>query len=143
MLLHFIGVQHRPDGERDLRGAAQRIALALNPGPDAGELRLGGHQQVFALAAALGGEIGIAANHQPLAGEVRRGDARHVALIEQRELQGAAVQQVLDCRCAQCGDPVQAGGCDVLGDARLGDQAAVADQHHMGEAEALLELVDL
>ena len=32
---------------------------------------------------------------------------------------------------------------DVLGDARLGDHAAVADQHHMAEAEALLELVDL
>ena len=32
---------------------------------------------------------------------------------------------------------------DVLGDARLGDHAAVADQDHMVEVEALLELLDL
>jgi hypothetical protein len=73
----------------------------------------------------------------------RGGDARHVALVEQRELQGAAVQHVLDRRSAQCGDPVQTCGSDVLGDARLSDHAAIADQHHMAEAEALLELVDL
>ncbi len=34
-------------------------------------------------------------------------------------------------------------GADLLGDARLGDHAAVADQDDMVEVEALLELVDL
>ena len=119
------------------------LRLRSTAGLDPGEVLLGRGQQVFTLAAALGGEIGIAADHQPLAGKIRRGDGGHVALVEQRELQGAAVQQVLDRRSAQRGDPVQTCGFDVLGDARLGDHAAVADQHHMAEAEALLELVDL
>ena len=95
------------------------------------------------LAGALGGKIGVAADDQTLAGEVGCGDAGHVALVEQRELQGAALQQRLDRRRAQRGDPVEAGGLDVFGDARLGDHAAVADQDHMVEVEALLELLDL
>ena len=67
----------------------------------------------------------------------------HVALIEQRELQRAALQQPLDRRRTQRRDPIETGRLDVLGDARLGDHAAVADQHHVIEMEALLELVDL
>jgi hypothetical protein len=74
----------------------QRITLAFDSVFDAGEILLGRGQQLFMLAAALGGEIGIAADHQPLAGEVGGGDGGHVARVEQRELQGAAVQQVLD-----------------------------------------------
>ena len=89
------------------------------------------------------GEVGIAADDQPLAGEVGRGDRRHVALVEQRQLQGPAVHQRLDGRGAQRADPVQPGRLEVLVDPGLGDQAAVADQHHVGEVEALLELVDL
>ena len=143
MLGHLVPVDHRADRERDLGGAAQRIALAGDGRLDAGEIALGGGEQVFALAGALGGEIGIAADHQTLAGEIGCGDAGHVALVEQRELQRAALQQRLDRRRAQRGDPVQAGRFDVLGDARLGDHAAIADQHHMLEAEALLELLDL
>ena len=83
---------------------------------DAAEPLFGGGQQLFALACAFGGEVGIAADHQPLAGVVRRGDRGHVALVEQRQLQGAAVQQVLDRRSPQRGDPVQACGFDVLGE---------------------------
>ena len=98
MLFHFVGVEHRADRERDLCGATQRIPLALDRGLDAGKVLLGRRQQLFALAAAFGGEVGIAADHQPLAGKVRRCDGGHVALVEQRELQGAAVQQVLDRR---------------------------------------------
>ena len=143
MLGHLVLVDHRADRERDLGGAAQRIALAGDGGLDAGEIALGGGEQVFPLAGALGGEIGVAADHQPLAGEIGCGDAGHVALVEQRELQGAAFQQRLDRRRAQRGDPVQAGGLDVVGDARLGDHAAIADQDDMVEVKALLELLDL
>ena len=143
MLGHLVLVEHRADRERDLGRAAQRIALAGDRGLDAGEVALGGGEQVLALAGALGGEIGVAADDQALAGEVGRGDAGHVALVEQRELQRAALQQRLDRRGAQRGDPVEAGALDVLGDARLGDHAAVADQDDMVEVEALLELVDL
>jgi hypothetical protein len=143
MFFHFVGVEHRADRERDLGGATQRIALALDRGFDAREILLSGAQQLFALAAALRGEIGIAADHQPFARKIGGCDARHVALIKQRELQSTTVQQFPDRGRTQRGDPVQACGFDVLGDARLGDHAAVADQHDMAEAEALLELLDL
>src|ERR1700677_3637034 len=63
MLSHFMRIDHRADGKRDRGSAAQRIALAVDRGLDAGEISLGGGQQVFTLAGAFGGEIGIAANH--------------------------------------------------------------------------------
>ena len=43
-------------------------------------------EKVEALATALGGEVGVAADDQALAGEVGRGDGGHVALVEQGEL---------------------------------------------------------
>jgi len=88
------------DRKRDLGGAAQRIARALDPGLDGGEIRLGRRQQLFALAGALGGQVRIAANDQPLTRVIGRGDGGHVALIEQAGLDGVAVQQVLDRRRA-------------------------------------------
>src|SRR4029450_10281047 len=51
--------------------------------------------------------------------------------------------QGLDGGGAQGGNPVEASGTEILADTRLGDHAAVADQHHVLEAEALLELGDL
>ena len=53
------------------------------------------------------------------------------------------MQQRLDRRRAQRGDPVQACRLDVVGDARLSDHAAIADQHHVVEVEALLQFFDL
>jgi hypothetical protein len=44
---------------------------------------------------------------------------------------------------AQRSDPIETCRFDVLGDARLGDHPAIADQDHMVEAAALLELLDL
>ena len=143
VLGHLMLVDHLADRERDLGGATQRIALARHGCLDAGKITLGGGEQVLALAGALGGEIGVAADHQALAGEVGRGDGGHIALIEQRELQHAAFHQFPDRGRAQRGDPVEACRLDVLGDARLGDHAAVADQDDVVEVEALLELLDL
>ena len=134
MLAHLVLIEHGADRERDLGLPRERLPLASDGGLDAGEVALGGGQQILALAGALGGELGVAADDQPLAREVGGGDAGHVALVEQRELQGAAVEQRLDRRGAQGGDPVEPGGLEVLGDARLGDHAAVADQHDVIEA---------
>ena len=64
-------------------------------GLDRGKITLGGGEKVFALAGALGGEIGVAADRQALAGEVGRCDGGHIALIEQRELQHAAFHQLI------------------------------------------------
>ena len=68
--------------------------------PNAGEIALGGGEQFGALAAPLCGEIGIAAHHQTLAGELGCRDGGHVALVEQRQLQRAVCQQILDRRRA-------------------------------------------
>jgi hypothetical protein len=132
-------VDHLTDCERDLCSATQRIALAGHGSLDADEVALGGSEELLALAGALSGEIRVTADHEALTGEFGCGDARHVALIEQRELQGASFHQPLDRRCAQRGDPVQAGRLDVRGDPRLGDHAAVAEQDDMVQVEALLK----
>ena len=74
MFFHFVSVEHLADRKRDRGGAVQRIALALDRGFDPAEVLLSRGQQVFTLTAALGGEIGIAADHQPLTRKIRRGD---------------------------------------------------------------------
>ena len=140
VLGHLVLVEHGADREADFGFAAQRLALAGHGGGDAGEVALGGGEQILALAGALGGERAVAADDQPLAGELGRGDAGHVAVIKQRHLQRAAVEQRLDRRGAQGGNPVEPGRFDVLGDPRLGDHAAVANQDDMVETEALLQL---
>ena len=94
-------------------------------------------RQILALAGALGGESAVAADDEPLARELGRGDAGHIAVIKQRHLQCVAVEQRLDRR-GEGGNPVEPGRFDVLGDPRLGDHAAVTDQDDMVESEALL-----
>ena len=86
------------------------------------------------------GEIGVSADDQPLAGEVGRGDRRHVALVEQRHLKMSAADQRLERGRAQGGDPVEPGRAQIFADARLGDHAAVADEHDMVDGEAALQL---
>jgi len=115
-------------------------ALAGHGGGDAGEVALGGGEQILALARALGGERAVAADDQPLARELGRGDGGHIAVIKQRHLQGATVEQRLDRRGAQGGNPVEPGRLDILADPRLGDHAAVANQDDVVESEALLQL---
>jgi hypothetical protein len=136
-------------------------------GGDAGEVALGGGEQILALAGALvglqptgltrGGERAVAADDEPLARELGRGDAGHVAVPglrrgrrKQRHLQRAAAEQRLDRRGAQGGDPVEPGRFEILGDPRLGDHAAVPtgqarglkahNQDDMVETKALLQL---
>ena len=87
---------------------------------DGVEIALGCRKQVVALTHAFGGQVGIAADDEAFAGEVRRGDDRHVALIEQCELQPPTLGQGLDIRRAQRGDPVEIGRDHVVADAGLG-----------------------
>ncbi len=85
----------------------------------------------------------IAAHHQALTRIIGRGDLGEIARVEQRKLNGARLDQAADRRRPQRRDPVEAGRFDGLLQARLGDHAAIADQHHAFEPEALLELGDL
>ena len=63
--------KHGSDGQADPVSAPKRLAGAPDAGLDADEFLLGGVEQFDPLAGAFGGEIGIAADHQPLAGKVR------------------------------------------------------------------------
>ena len=131
------------DLEADAGGAAQGPPDALGGGDDRVEQFLGGLQQGLALAGALGGQQGVAAQQQALAGKVRGSDFGEVLVVEEGHLDGALAGEFADGGGAQGGDPVKAGGAQFVADAGLGEQAAVADDHQAGEAEAATQGVEL
>ena len=141
VLGHLVPVDHGAD-PRPISALPRSGLVARDGGGDGRELALGGASRSSRLRRSAG-QRGIAADDQPLARKVRGGDGRHVAVVEQRHLERAALEQGADRRGAQRGDPVEPGRLDVLVDARLGDHAPVADQDDMVEAEALLQLGDL
>ena len=69
-------------------------------------------------------------------------ELEQVALVEQVHLQGAVVQQAADLAALQRGDPAEAFGLQLL-DRSLRDHAAIADQHHVVQAELAAQLVGL
>ena len=81
--------------------------------------------------------------NQAFAGKLRCGDLGRIALVEQRELKGAGIEQGADLRGSERGDPVEPGRSQLVANAGRGDHPAVPDQHHPRQAKALLELVDL
>jgi hypothetical protein len=89
------------------------------------------------------GEIGIAAHDEPFARKVGGRNGRDVTLVEQRHLQGPAFGERPDGRRTQRRDPVEPGRGDLGVETCLRDHPAVADQHHVLEREAGLDLVDL
>src|SRR5215208_5336031 len=97
------------DPEADLGVAAQRLGGAVHGVVDCRQLALGGGEQILALEPPGAGEIGVAADDEALARIVVGGDAGEVALVEQRELEGAGVEQGADLRGAQRSDPVEPG----------------------------------
>jgi hypothetical protein len=143
VLGHLVPVDEGADPEHNLGLAAQRLAGAPDRGRDGGEILFGRGPQVLALACALARESGIAADDEPFARIIGRGNGRHVALVEQRHLQGSGFGECPDGRRAQRRDPVEPRRSDLGIDARLRDHPAVADQHHVLDREALLDLVDL
>ena len=83
----------------------------------------------------------VATDDEPIVG---LDDLGHVAVVEERQLQGSVVDcQRLDGGRPERGDPVQPGRLQIVLDARRDDHPAVADQHHPPRPEAFLELVDL
>ena len=62
--------------------ATQRSASAQHGGLDACEITLSGGEEFFAFAAALGGQIGIAADHQALVEEGREHQGRRLQLAQ-------------------------------------------------------------
>ncbi len=102
------------------------------------QLLLGGGEQRLALAGALVGDLRVAADDQPLARIGVGGDLGQIRLVEQRQLQLAALDQRPHLRRPQRRDPVEA----VLlerGDVGLGDHAAVAADDDPLDPEAPLD----
>ena len=72
-----------------------------------------------------------------------KSDPRAVTCCDPGVQRAAFGGRSLDRRSAQRRDPVEAGLLDVGVDARLGDRAAIADEHDALEAKARAELADL
>ena len=143
MLGDLVPADDLADAQADLVLAGKPALVAPGCLADLVEVALGGPQQGLALACPLHGEQRVAAGDQTLAGEVGMMDLGQVALVEERGLQRPAGGQLADRRCPQGGDPLQPGRPHLLADARLGEHAAIAHQHHPREPEAPAHLVDL
>jgi hypothetical protein len=89
------------------------------------------------------GDPGDAAQWPPGKPDRLPHDGGHVALVEQRELQGAALDQAVDRRGAQGSDPIEPGRPQIGLNAGLGGHAAIPDEDDMAQREALFELGDL
>ena len=109
VLGHLVATEHLADGDADLVLAPQGPTRAPRGRGDLGEGALGCLEKLAALAGALVGKERIAADDEPLAGKVRRGNLRHVALVEERELQAAGRDEGADRSVAQRRDPFQPG----------------------------------
>ena len=145
VLGHLSFVENRTDRQANLGGVMQAGALATDLDVDPGQIALGRRQQVLTLARPLSGKVVIAAHNQPFAREqVRRADFSEIAVIEQRQLQRPVLgSQRLHRRGTQVGDPIEICGPEVVANARRGDHAAIADDDHAADAEAILQLLDL
>ena len=91
VLGHLVLAEHGADGSRCRPRRAGRWRPRATAAAIRGEVPLGGGQEVLALAGAFAREVRVAADDEPLAGKVGRGDLGEVALVEQRELQCAAL----------------------------------------------------
>lgn len=100
VLGHLVFADDGADLEADLGLAAERLPGATHGVADGGEVALGCGEQVLALAPPGSGEIGIAADDEALARIVVGRDAGEIALVEQRELEGAGIEQGADLRGA-------------------------------------------
>ena len=106
-------VDDATDRERNLVPAAQQLLGAPHVRRDGVQLLLGSVEQFAALARPLLCERRIAADHEALARIVGRGDLGKVALIRQRGLDGAHLDQAADRRPTRR-DPVEPGRLDGL-----------------------------
>ena len=90
------------------------------------------------------GQERVPAHDQAFRGvQLRDADLRHVALVEERQLQVALLGQGADPRRAQGADPGQARGFEVFLDEGVGDQPAVFDDDDPIQREAVAKLVQL
>ena len=84
VLGHLVLADDFPDPHPDAVFALEAALVACSGGDDGVEQRFGGLQQGLTLRCPLGGQLGVATHHQPLAGVGIAADFDQVALIEHR-----------------------------------------------------------
>ena len=103
-------------------------------------------EQIIAFALSLGGQGGVAADHEALAGKVFfGGDFGKIALVKEFGLQLSGVGQLADLTRTQGANPAVAVGVLLpeFVDAGVGEHAAVADEDDAFEPEAFAQGLDL
>ena len=120
----LVAVFDAADGTGDLVFSVGAAAV----GDLVGELakcRLGGAQQILALAGPLLGEQRVLADDQAFAGKVGGRDLGQIALVKQRELESTGVEQRPDLWGPERGDPVEPGRPQFFANTRASDHPAV------------------
>ena len=138
MLGDLVLVDDASGARPDLAGVGVAEAAARPGGHrlDLVEFGLGLGQQLAAFTGPFGGDRGVTADNEALTREQRRTDLGQVCLIKQRLLQVARGHQRTDLLRLQRADEVDA--LLFEGDrVRLGDHAAVTDEHDLLDPEAL------
>ena len=141
---HLVPVDHLADTHSGSVLAAQGPALAACGHGDLLKLPLSGSEQLLTHAVPLVGTKRVPADDQPLAGELIAGDIGEVALVEERGLHSPGADEIADRRRTERCDPrhpVEV--LEFLANAGGGQHPPVANQHHVGEAEAAPDLLDL
>ena len=135
MFGHLVVVDHLANPQRDAVPPAQRPPLAPGGRGDGGQFFFDGGQQLTAFAGPLGGQHGVVAAHQPLAGKVRGVDLDEVLGVKQRQLQRTVVDEGFDLGGAQRADPLQLCWAYLVADTGVGEHAPIAHQAHPGKPE--------
>ncbi len=144
VLAHLAPVEDAGGGDGDGFGFSEGSGLPLGALFEFFELRFGGVEKRFALSGTFGGDAGVVADDEALAGEEGAVDFGKPVPVEEGGLEVGVVDQGLDLVGTQRGDPVELrAGAEVLADAGGGDHAAVADPDEALSAEAPLDLLDL
>src|SRR5258708_33790846 len=102
MFTHLIAAQNLSLGQTNLLATTQRFLLTLGGFHDLGQLFLRSLQQFLSFAAPLFSQQRIATSDQPLAWVGRMLNLGQIVLVEQRQLQRAALHQLLDLNGFQC-----------------------------------------
>ena len=134
----LVAVADPSDAFPDLAGVgvAQRSSGALDHRFDLRQFGLGGLQELLAFAGPLGRDGRVAADDEPLAGELGGADLGQVGLVEERQLQVAGGDQLADLRRLEGADEADP-RLGERGRVRLGEHAAVADHDDIRDPEAL------
>jgi hypothetical protein len=135
---HIVTVKDFVNPYPDFIATGERAVL--NPCADALEFLLGRFQQCLALVCAQLAQLHVATGHEPFPGEVRMGKLEQIALIEEAQLQRAALHEGADLRALERGDPGESVERAQLIDRFVRDHPPIPDEHHTLKPKVLAQL---